>query len=257
LCALDGKLASHVAQTAQVYSQIGLTLDKSLATKEKYRRSPSRLLNWVRRLGELAEDWAFFLHRDGWKFPTLCSIAREMAQLPYRHIRFVVVARSLWASLPDVEPKMTLDIRPFGSQDLQSVIIINRPSESRACALRLARGHTGLAAFYQDQLVGYAWGCPEVAPTLERVPLNLAPGDFLCQDDFTDPIYRKNGVHVALTLARFRVFRRNGFRRAVAFIESQNKASLSSYLKVGSRVIGHIEFYRVGPWRWSRYTPIP
>jgi GNAT superfamily N-acetyltransferase len=211
-------------------------------------------MKWARRLKELAEDWAFFLHRDGWKLG-ISTVVRQIAQLPYRHISYVVVGRSLLDPFPDFTPKIALEIRSFGLQDLNLVRIIDRPSESRACAQRLARGHTGLLALYQGQPVGYCWGCTDVVPTLERVQLNLAEGDFLCVDDYTNPAFRRKGIHTAMKLARYRLFREKGFRREVGYIESRNVASLASFRKVGSQVIGHIEYYRIGPWRWSKYTP--
>ncbi len=207
----------------------------------------------IGRLAALIKDWQYFVSRDGVK-SALPTVGLEIARLPYRHRRFLIVARSLTEPLPDVKPKIELEIRPFELADLDFVRRIDRPSEARACALRLERGHIGLLAVHQDQMVGYAWACTEVHPSLERVRLNLAHGDVLCVDAYTAPAFRGKGVQTALALARCRMFRDQGFLRAIAYIESRNHPSLAVWRKIGGQVAGQIDFERIGPWRRVQYN---
>jgi RimJ/RimL family protein N-acetyltransferase len=155
--------------------------------------------------------------------------------------------------LPDLEPKIALEIRPIELVDLEWVRQINRPSEARALARRLACGQKGLIALFQRQPVGYAWGCAEVDPALERVQLMLRPGDALYVDAYTAPAFRGRGIQTALLLTRLRLFRDLGYRRVVAYIEKRNAPSLAVWRKVGSQEIGQIDFLRIGPWRCTRY----
>ena len=207
---------------------------------------------WLNRLAELQEDWSFAVQRDGWR-ATLPVIGREIAKLPYRHLRFIVIARSLLDPLPDLPTKIKLDIRPIERADLELVRHIDRPSEARASARRLERGHTGLLALYQGQPAGYAWGCAEVEPSLERVQLKLEPGDMLCVDAYTAPPFRGKGIQTALSLARLHFFRDLGYRRAITYIEQHNAPSLAVWRKLGGREISRIDFLRVGPWRRTQY----
>ena len=203
------------------------------------------------RLSELIEDWSYLIRRDGAR-SAVPAVGLEMARLPYRHLRFLIVARLLTEALPDLQPKLPLEIRPFEQADLEFVRQIDRPSEARACARRLERGHTGLLALHQGRMIGYAWACTEVNPLLERVQLTLAAGDVLCVDAFTAPAFRGKGVQTALALARFRLFGDLGYRRAIAYIEQRNTPSLAVWRKVGGQEIGEIEFRRIGPWRHVR-----
>jgi GNAT superfamily N-acetyltransferase len=207
------------------------------------------------RLAEFFEDWNYLVRRDGWRF-ALPVIGREMMALPYRHLNFVVVARSLLNPLPILQPKMSLEIREFEPTDLNLVRQIDRPSEVRLCTRRLACGQRGLLALYKGQPAGYAWACTEVQPGLERVQITLSPGDMLCVDVYTSPAFRGKGVHTALTLARFALFRELGYSRAVTYIEKRNYPSLAVWRKVGSQVLGHIEFNRIGPWRYQTMVDI-
>jgi GNAT superfamily N-acetyltransferase len=211
---------------------------------------------WINRLAEFVEDWSYLICRDGWR-STLGTIGQEVIRLPYRHFEIVLVARSLLEPLPTLRPKNALEIRELVPTDLQLVRKIDRPSQARLCARRLARGHKGLLALLQGQPVGYAWGCAEVDPTLERVSLKLNPGDMLCVDAYTSPAFRHHGVQTALTLARFGLFRDLGYSRAIAYIEKYNYPSLAVWRGVGSQVVGHIRFTRIGPWRRSHLTGTP
>ena len=202
----------------------------------------------IDRLSELIEDWRHLIRRDGVK-SSLPVVGLEIARLPYRHLSFLIVACSLATPLPDMTPKLSLEIRQLRWPDLGLVRRIHRPSEARACALRLDRGHTGLLALHQGEVVGYAWACTEVNPMLERVQLSLAHGDVLCVDAYTTPAFRSKGVQTALTLARCRLFGNLGYQRAVAYIERRNCPSLSVWRKIGAQEVGDIEFRRIGPWR--------
>jgi len=211
-------------------------------------------MRWIGRLAELIEDWKYIIRRDGWR-SGLPTMGQEIAQLFYRHLEFVVVTRFLLEPLPDLQPKLAFEIREFRPSDLDLVRQMDRPSEARLCARRLACGHKGWLALYQGQPAAYAWACAEVEPTLERVCLKLEPGDMLCADVYTVPAFRGQGLQTVLTLARFQLFRDLGFRRAVTYIEKRNAPSLTVWQKkVGSQIIGQVDFVRIGPWRRLRYS---
>jgi GNAT superfamily N-acetyltransferase len=200
------------------------------------------------RLAELMEDWMVMLRRDGLR-AALPAIGLEIARLPYRHLRFFIIARSLKEPLPDIQPRIALVIRPFEQADLDLVREIDRPSEARLCMRRLENGHQGLAALYRGRLAGYAWGCAEVNVLTDRVQIPLKPGDVLCNDAFTTPAFRGQGVQTSLALARFRLFRDLGFHRAICYIEIKNAPSLAVWQrKLNGVTLGSVNFQRIGPW---------
>lgn len=209
------------------------------------------------RLAEFIEDWKFLARRDG-LFHALPVIGLDIARLPYRHMRFLVFAYLLGGPLPDLRSRIELEFRPFELADVKRVRALDRPSEARLCARRLERGHSGLVALHAGLLAGYAWGCDEVNPELERVPIRLEPGDVLCTDVFTAPALRGRGVQTALTLARFRLFADLGYRRAVCYIEERNTPSLAVWKrKLGSPVVDQLSFTRIGAWYRVRFLGAP
>jgi GNAT superfamily N-acetyltransferase len=209
----------------------------------------------ITRLAEFWEDWKYLIWRDGAR-SALPAIGLEVAQLPYRRTSLLLLARSLLEPLPDLQPKTTLDVRPFTQTDLDLVREIDRPSEARLCARRLERGYVGLLALHENHPAGHAWACIKMDPRLERVHPRLEPGDVLCADVYTNPAFRGQGVQTALTLARFRLFRDLGYRRAISYIETRNAPSLAVWQrKLGSVTIGQIDFLRVGLWHRVRYNP--
>lgn len=209
------------------------------------------------RLAELTEDWQFLIRRDG-VHSALPAVTLEIARLPYRHLRFRILACSLFEPLPELQPKIPLDIYPFEPSHLEMVRSIDRPSEARLCERRLRKGQQGLVAFHKSQIAGYAWGCFPVDWELERVVLQIDPGDILCSDVYTAPALRGKGVQTALTLRRFQHFSELGFRRAICYIEIHNAPSLAVWQrKLGARATGEIDFLRIGPWYRARCTQYP
>jgi GNAT superfamily N-acetyltransferase len=205
-------------------------------------------MNPVERFLELTEDWRFYIRRDG-LFAALPVVAAEAAAVPFRRLSYVLFVRELGEPLPAVEAKIPLEIRPFRREDLEAARTMDRPSEGRLCAKRLAMGHRGLVALHEREPVGYAWGCAEINSEVERVHLRLEQGDVLCTDVFTVPAWRNNGVQTALALARFKLFRDLGYRRAICYIEARNTPSLAVWQrKLGCTTAGRIDFFRIGPW---------
>lgn len=210
-------------------------------------------MNPTNRLAELIEDWKYLIRRDGLG-SALPAIGLEIAGLPYRHLKFLVIRRSLCEPFPDLSPKIALEIRPFEQSDLQFVRDIYRPSEARQGARHLANGHRGLVALHQGQPAGYMWGCVEISPQTENVSIPFEPGDVLCTDQFTNPAFRGQGVQTALSLACFRMFSELGYRRAICYIETRNAPSLAVWQKkLGGSTIGKIDFLRIGAWYRVRY----
>jgi GNAT superfamily N-acetyltransferase len=213
------------------------------------------LREWPYRLSQLIQDWRFLIHRDGWK-TAWHQMGQELISLPYRRIRFAVVARSLTQPVPDAHPKVPVQVRPFTTADLEFVYREHRPSEAHLCARRLERGHDGLAACIDGQVVGYAWSCTDAS--LERVDLRLAPGDVLLTDAFTAPSGRGQGVQTVLSVQRLHAAQEKGHRRTIAYIEIHNAPSLTVWQKkMGAQVIAHITFTRIGLWRKTTYVDNP
>ena len=209
----------------------------------------------MNRWAELWEDWRYLYRQKGhhaWP-----EIVRDLRHLPGRHLQFYVLERPLQEPLPDLPPKVALELRPFRAEDVPLVRQIDRPSEARMCGRRLRAGHIGMAAWHAGRLVGYAWALDETAQSLERVTIPLMPGEVLFTDAYTAPSFRGRGVQTALAMARLSYFQQRGYRRAWMYIEIHNAPSLAVWeRKFGSYRSAMLDFYRVGPWRWQTYRPL-
>lgn len=197
---------------------------------------------------DLTEDWRYYIRRDG-VIRTLPFLGGEIARLSFNHLSYLLVMRSLEEPLPDVQPSIASEIRPFTPADLAIVSAMTRPSEAKLFARRLAKGHVGLLALHAGRPIGYAWGTAKLDLEVEKIPLHLEPGDVLCSDMYTMPEYRGKGVQTALTLARLQLFRTLGYRRAICYIAVGNSPSLHVWQrKIGCSTVGQIDFLRVGCW---------
>jgi GNAT superfamily N-acetyltransferase len=212
-------------------------------------------MTWLQRLAELGQDWVHLVRRCGWRL-ALPRIGRDLAGLPYRRIRFLVLARPLLEPVAAFQPKTPLQIREFTPADLELVSQINRLSEVKQCARRLARQHRGLVVLIGDQPAGYAWCLDRIDPALERMHLQLEAGDIYFTDAYVAPAYRGLGVHTAMVLARLRLARRLGYGRLITCVREDNQVALSVWRKMlGVQVTANYDFVRIGPLRWGRYRP--
>jgi GNAT superfamily N-acetyltransferase len=208
----------------------------------------------INRLVELIEDWNFLIRRDGVR-SSIHTVGQEISILPYKHQKLLVLSYPLLEPFLYYQSTIALNIRPFVHSDLEIVREIHRPSAAKQCARRLTNGHIGLIALSHGQPAGYAWGCIEVDPNLERVKLTLESGDIYCAYAYTTPRFRRHGVHTALTQERFKIFRDRGYKRAVSVVDINNAPSLSVWQrKFNSLSLGHIDLIRKGPWYQVRYV---
>lgn len=209
-------------------------------------------MKWIYRLIELMVDWKHLIIREGLK-STWITILRELSYLPYRHIEYIVLACDLSEPIAEFEPKSAIEIRPFLKSDLSYVRQEFLPSEANMCDRRLKIGHRGLVATSNSDTVGYCWLCTD--DDLERVDLTIQPGDILITDSFTSPSIRGKGVHTQIAVAALRYTKGLKFKRLIMYIQANNAPSLAVWQKkMGAKVIGRIDFKRIGFRRRTRLS---
>jgi GNAT superfamily N-acetyltransferase len=199
-------------------------------------------------------DWRHLLKRDGWK-SILSPILKDIVTLPCRRIKYVVLTLDLSKDLPELEAAQDIEIRHFQSSDLSFVHEEFLPSEANLCRRRLQAGHIGFVAVHQGRPVAYSWLCGDIG--LERVKIDLSPGDILATDSFTSPDFRKQGFQSAIASAKIRYACEAGYDRVIAYIEEDNGPSRFIWeQKLGSELKGYLVFQRVGLRRHTRYREI-
>lgn len=209
------------------------------------------MMKWVYRLIELMSDWKHLIIRGGLRSAWIV-ILKELIQLPYRHIEYVVLAYPLSNPITKFESELVIEIRPFLKNDLDYVRREFFPSEANMCNQRIKAGHQGLVATSNYVTIGYCWLCKD--DKLERVNLPMLPGDILITDSFTSPSFRGKGVQTKIGIAALQYAKRLGFKRFIMYIEVNNASSLAVWQKkMGADIIGHIDFKRIGFWRRTHF----
>jgi len=202
----------------------------------------------LERFVELIDDWSYIAQHEG-RSSSLLAMLKKMTGLLYHRNQFVVMACSLLEPLPDLRPKIELEIRAFEPSDLSLLTGCDFPSDIRLCAQRLKYGHLGVLALAQDQVAGYAWTYTSTQTALDRIRFDLSSKEVLFLSDYTVPTFRGLGVHTAMTLRRLQIFQELGYQNAFACVDSKNGPSLAVYRKVGGYPNGVIQDLGVGPWR--------
>jgi ribosomal protein S18 acetylase RimI-like enzyme len=196
---------------------------------------------------KLRRDLRAKIRRDG-----LLSASRWLVQylatVPYERIEFIAFARSLKEPLPTAQPGIPVTMRLATEADLPLFRDIVLPSEHRHFAQRLAHGRLCFLTFPEgepEELAAYCWATTEIDPQVDRVILDLPPGNAYVDDAYTVPTYRRRGIQTAVHLFRLRHLQSLGCARAMLIVDVKNEASLALVHNLGYRKVGRASFRRV------------
>ena len=98
----------------------------------------------------------------------------------------------------------------------------------------LIDGNMPYGIYDKNLLIAYGWISTKYFGLEMR---NLQHNDGFLWDDYTHPKYRGKGLHRAIILIRQNELLKLGKNRALTFISSYNKASMSAYKKIGYTVM--------------------
>ena len=196
----------------------------------------------------LTYDWQEKIRREGRREAGRWLI-KILAQLPYRHIEYIVFARSLLEPLPAATPRLPVTIRLATEADLVRFQGLVPPSEISYFGQRLTHGRLCFLALYGEQLAAFCWATTQVEPCVDNLELKLQPGAVYMDDAFTVSVYRRQGIIVALHSYCCEYLKALGCRRAILIVSEDNIASQQLVRKLGYQEIDHLSFRRI---LWKR-----
>jgi GNAT superfamily N-acetyltransferase len=204
------------------------------------------------KLRYLGADAVYHFRHGGFTQATrwLIEVFRTM---PYNHIEWVVLARSLEAPLPSFNPGLPLTFRIAGPDELSLLNDLVPPSELTYFRRRLSHGRSCCIATYEQDIVGYGWVTAEVDYDIDNLELHLGDGDVYQDDLFTAPAYRGHGIGRALDKERLEYMRERGFNRAVKIVRIDNVPALKLSKANGWLEVDRMTFRRLLFWRKYQY----
>jgi ribosomal protein S18 acetylase RimI-like enzyme len=192
------------------------------------------------------------IQRDGWR-QTGRWLAKILVELPYRHLEYIVFARSLLEPLPVVKPRLPVTLRMATEADLFRFEEVVPKSEIEHFRHRLAHGRYCFLALDGENLAAYCWASTEVRCDVDKLEMQLQEGDAYVDDAFTIPAYRRQGIQTAVHLYRLEYMKRLGCRRAILIVNVTNTASQRLVSKLGYQETDRLSFRRVLWKRTYRY----
>jgi GNAT superfamily N-acetyltransferase len=155
---------------------------------------------------------------------------------------------ALDSRIPKVTPKKALQMKTTKPSELQNV---RRDLLKR----RLRRGDTVFTAYDQAQPVGYIFAARESAWVGEiDTRLRIQPGDIYLYDAFTYPANRGMRVYPWLLTHAARYYREQGYKTALIFTTSVNRASARAIRRAGFSCYQRIRFYDLWGLKMWHYT---
>jgi GNAT superfamily N-acetyltransferase len=165
--------------------------------------------------------------------------------------RYLVLARDLRPPLPEPPPRPELRWTPLEPMHLARLAAMDTRLPLSEIRRRLEEGQSCHLCWVGDAVAHYRWETtrPAFLPYL-GLTVKPLPGDVCGTGLFTHPSFRGAGIHTAITLVALHRLRREGHRRAIAFVAWWNRASLRVERdRAGRAVVGALGYRNLGPWR--------
>jgi ribosomal protein S18 acetylase RimI-like enzyme len=198
-------------------------------------------------LTKFRKDLQTTLHRQGW-LSAGRWLLRYLATVPYEHINFIVLARSLQDHPPVPLPPIPLTMRLATQADLPYLQALVLPSEYDYFVRRLEHGRLCFLAFLAEnsrELVAYRWATTEIDPGIDALIMDLPPGSAYIDDVYTAPAQRRQNIQAALYSFCLQYFQDLGYEQFIAIIDVKNLASQALAQKRGYQPIGRASFLRI------------
>jgi ribosomal protein S18 acetylase RimI-like enzyme len=192
------------------------------------------------------------IQRDGWR-QTGRWLAKILIELPYRHLDYIVFARSLLEPLTVARPRLPVTLCLATEADLFRFEEVVPKSEFEHFRHRLTHGRYCFLALDGENLAAYCWASTEVRCDVDKLEMQLQEGDAYVDDAFTVPAYRRQGIQTAVHLYRLEYMKKLGCRRAILIVSVTNSASQRLVSKLGYQEADRLSFRRILWKRTYRY----
>jgi GNAT superfamily N-acetyltransferase len=168
-------------------------------------------------------------------------------RIAYR--RLVLLERRLDEPIVDVAALVPVEIGLLERAEIADHARLVPGTDPVDIRARLEAGQWCFVARLQGRLVCARWAATgRIRVDYLACDLDLAADEAYSYGLYTDPAFRGHGVSPAASVAMLRHLRAAGFRRVVAAILPENRASLRSVAKTGYRPYGLMGRVKLGPW---------
>jgi len=115
---------------------------------------------------------------------------------------------------------------------------------------RLGSGHICFITLHEDKVIGAAWVATQKA-YIDYLDcyIELADNEVYFYDGFILPSYRGKNIMFQFTAQRIIYLREKGYSYGVSATLPENRSALSLYKKNRINYIGHIGYFKIGPWK--------
>jgi GNAT superfamily N-acetyltransferase len=211
------------------------------------RGASRRLLSYIHDLATLPADLALAFRVEGWPGVSSEIADRSIKRVYRKKIVFLIIEQDL-ALIRCARPPAGVELRDLVDGEVALLAPIVSRRKLATYDRRLRAGRFCIAAFRNDQPIGYTWWTEEIDRSIEFYPIHLPADATYGWDLFVVPAERSNGIGSSLVVARLKAARARGFARSWRLTATTNAASLRTQEKTsvgGGRVLGRLEHEKV------------
>lgn len=166
--------------------------------------------------------------------------------------RLIVLERPLAEPTAEVPIALSMSVGVLDERQVPAYAVLRPDQDLAAVRRRFAKGHPCFVVWHEDQIIHAAWVATG-RTTIEYLSreLVLAPDEVYVYDAFTAPRFRGCGASPFRALAMGDHLRARGYRRVLTAVHPENRRGFRPLEKVGTRRVGVIGYFGIGPWRWQ------
>jgi len=165
-----------------------------------------------------------------------------VSRIGLKYVRMLVYERSLDTEIPEVETKVTVEVRLVSAEDVKSgryegvsLASGDDPSRHNNPLSRLRNGEVCLIAVVDGKIAGYSWlyfQKTKYEPAIET-EIALEDGESLIYDRLVFPEFRGNGIGEKLNEERIHFLKARGFKKVYGYVVADNIVSIKSLKALG------------------------
>jgi len=199
---------------------------------------------------------------EGWTFGRVFSRASEVMReegpvsLFYKvfgetvYRRAFLYERLLTEPIRDAAAGLPVDFDRLGEEDLEDYLAFRPEADPREIKDRFMGGQSCFAGRHRGRIVYVFWAVGGRAwIDYLSTEMDLSDDEIFLYESYARPEYRGMNVSVAMVTEALKIFRRDGYRRALIVLMPENKQAFKPLEKLGFRFLGVKGYYRVGPRR--------
>jgi ribosomal protein S18 acetylase RimI-like enzyme len=226
-----------------------------ITTPERHSHKNNISITWerlVKRRNSLVKEYGTV--RSTWL--VIRYLMRKTLWIDWQKV--IIFERSLAEPIQEVIPKVPVSIKQSTIDDMGKLASIVDKDKYFRFQQRFKQGKICFIALDKDKVVAFSW----ISFQNEYIPewecgIKLNDNEAYVFDSFIDPDYRHKRLHSALIYQKFLYLQKQGYQKAIGYVEINNTYSLKALVSSGHRPKKLLILIEIFGFKFHLFQEIP